>query len=110
MRARALAYPTSVVAVGAAAVFNVLLALILAHRGAGSSALLAFVPLLLILFGLLVASNRTVLLAAALGLSMTLPVLQKPLPLPFPGQLYWTDIVVILAVTAWLARRLTLPK
>jgi O-antigen ligase len=110
MRARALAYPTPIVAVGAAAVLNVLLALVLAHRGAGSSALLAFVPLLLILFGLLVASNRTVLLAAALGLSMTLPVLQKPLPLPFPGQLYWTDIVVILAVAAWLARRLTLPK
>jgi O-Antigen ligase len=110
MRARAVASPASIAAVGAAAVFNALLALILAHRGAGSSALLAFVPLLLILFGLLVASNRTVLLVAALGLSMTLPVLQKPLRLPLPGQLYWTDIVVILAFTAWLARRLTFPK
>ena len=89
--------------------FNAGLALTLAHRGASSSALLALVPLILILFGLLVSSNRTVLLAAALGLSMTFSTLQKPVPLPFPGQLYWTDIVVILALTAWLARRLTLP-
>ena len=62
MRMRSPAFPTSTVVVGAAAVFNAGLALTLAHRGASSSALLALVPLILILFGLLVSSNRTVLL------------------------------------------------
>jgi O-antigen ligase len=90
-------------------VFNIGLALTLAHRGVSSSALLALVPLLLILFGLLVASNRAVLLAVALGLSMTVSTLQKPVPLPLPGQVYWTDVVVILALAAWFVRRLTLP-
>ena len=55
------------------------------------------------------ASNRAVLLAVALGLSMTVPVLNKPLPLPFPGRIYGTDVVVILALVTWLARRLALP-
>jgi hypothetical protein len=109
MRTAAVTSPASIVAVGAAAVFNLGLAVTLAHRGVSSSVLLAIVPLLVILFGLLVSSNRAVLLAGALGLSMTIPTLQKPLPLPFPGQLYWTDIVVMLAVAAWLVRRLTLP-
>jgi O-antigen ligase len=109
MRMRAMAFPTSTVVVGAAAVFNAGLAVILAHRGVSSSALLALLPLFIILFGVLVASNRAVLLAAALGLSMTIPALQKPLPLPFPGQLYGADLVVILALASWAARRLTSP-
>ena len=109
MRARAVPFPAAAVVVGGAAVLNAGLAVILAHRGGTSSALLAFLPLLLVLFGMLVSSNRTVLLAAALGLSMTLPVLQKPLPIPVPGKLYLADVVVILAVGTWLVRRLTLP-
>jgi hypothetical protein len=108
MRARAVPFPTSTVVVGAAAL-NAGLALILAQRGGTSSALLALLPAAIVLFGMLVASNRTVLLAAALGLNMTVPALQKPLPLPFPGKVYGADIVVILAFVAWLARRLTLP-
>ena len=108
MPMRAVPFPAATVVVAAAAL-NAGLAVTLAHRGGTSSALLALLPLLLILFGMLVSSNRTVLLAAALGLSMTLPVLQKPLPLPFPGKLYGADLVVILALVAWLARRLTLP-
>lgn len=107
MRMRAVALPTSTAVVGVAGL-NAGLALILAERGATSSALLALLPLMIVLFGMLVVSNRTVLLAAALGLNMTVPALQKPLPLP-GGQLYGADIVVILAVVAWLARRLTLP-
>jgi O-antigen ligase len=109
MRIRAVPVPTRIMAVGAVAAVNAGLALILAHRGVASSALLAFLPLVILLFGLLVSSNRTVLLAAALGLSMTFPVLQQPLPIPVPGRLYGSDIVVILALAAWLARRLTLP-
>jgi O-antigen ligase len=109
LQLKAVRWPTSTAIVGAAIVFNAGLALTLAHRGATSSALLALLPLLGIMFGMLVSSNRTVLVAAALGLSMTVPALQKPLPLPFPGQLYWTDIVVILALGAWVGRRLALP-
>ncbi len=108
MRTRAVPFPAATVVVGAAAA-NAGLAVILAHRGGTSSALLALLPLVIVLFGMLVASNRAVLLAVALGLSMTVPVLDKPLPLPFPGRLYGTDVVVILALAAWLARRLTLP-
>jgi O-antigen ligase len=107
MRMRAVSLSTSTVVVGAAAV-NGALALILTHRGASYSALLAFVPVTIVLVGALVSSNRTVLLAAALGLSMTLPALQKPLPLP-GGQLYGADIVVLLALAAWLGKRLALP-
>ena len=88
---------------------NCVLAMVLASRGASASALLAFVPLLIVLFGMLVSSKRAALLAAALGLSMTVPALQKPLPLPFPGRLYGADLVVLLALVAWLARRLTMP-
>lgn len=109
MRARVVPFPAATMVVGGAVALNAALAVILAHRGGTSAALLAFLPLVLVLFGMLVSSNRTVLLAAALGLSMTLPVLQKPLPLPVPGQLYGADLVVILALGAWLARRLTLP-
>ena len=108
MRAPAAPFPAATVVVGAA-VLNAGLAMILAHRGVTSSALLAFLPLVLVLFGMLVSSNRTMLLAAALGLSMTFSVLQKPLPIPVPGKLYLADVVVILAVGTWLARRLTLP-
>jgi len=107
MRMRAAPFPTSVVVVGVAGV-NAGLAVILAQRGGSTSALLAVIPMAVVLFGMLVSSNRTVLLAASLGLSITIPVLQKPLPLP-GGQLYGSDLVVILALAAWLARRLTLP-
>ncbi len=108
MRLRAVPFPAFTVIVGAAMV-NCVLAMVLASRGASASALLAFVPLLIVLFGMLVSSKRAALLAAALGLSMTVPALQKPLPLPFPGRLYGADLVVLLALVAWLARRLTMP-
>jgi O-antigen ligase len=101
-------FPAATVVVGAAVV-NTGLALILAHRGGSSATVLAFLPIVVVLFGMLVASNRAVLLAVALGLSMTVPVLNKPLPLPFPGRIYGTDVVVILALVTWLARRLALP-
>ena len=107
MGTRAVPFPAAAVVFGVAAA-NALLALVLAHRGASSSALLALLPLAIVLFGMLVSSHRAVLLAAALGLSMTIPILNKPLPLA-PGRLYPTDIIVILALMAWLARRLTLP-
>ena len=99
-------FPAATVVVGAAAV-NTGLAVILAHRGASSSAVLALLPMVVSFFGMLVSS--TVLFSSrGPRLSMTVPVLNKPLPLP-PGRLYRTDVVVILALVTWLARRLMLP-
>jgi hypothetical protein len=106
MRPR-LALPLPVVLVGAG-LANSFLALLLAQRGGSKAALLACLPLLIVLFGKLVASNRTVFLAAALGLSMTISSLQNPLPLP-GGQLYGSDLVVILAFVTWLCRRWASP-
>jgi len=100
-------FPTYPVVLAGAAALNAALAL--KRPGSMSSALLLLVPLLIVLFGMLVASRRAILVAAAMGLSMTFPVLQKPLPLPIPGQVYLADLVVILAFVAWLARRLTAP-
>jgi hypothetical protein len=100
-------FPTYPVVLAGAAALNAALAL--KRPGGMSSTLLLLLPLLIVLFGMLVASRRAILVAAAMGLSMTFPVLQKPLPLPTPGQVYLADLIVILAIVAWVARRLTAP-
>ena len=97
----------SALIVGVAGV-NAFLGLVFVLRGVSLSALLSFVPLIIVVFGLLVVSNRTVLLVGALGLSMTFSTLQKPLPLP-GGKLYGADLIVMIGFATWFARRLTTP-
>ncbi len=78
-------------------------------RTAGVAFLL--LPAALVAFGALVESNRSILLFAALGLNFTsLAQLSNPLPLPGGIRVYPADVLVLLAVGAWLAARLTRPK
>jgi len=78
-------------------------------RTAGVAFLL--LPAALVAFGALVESNRSILLFAALGLNFTsLAQLSNPLPVPGGIRVYPADVLVLLAVGAWLAARLTRPK
>lgn len=90
-----------VVALGNAAV-----ALALAHSRAAPAALLALVPALLVLLGALLTSRRLVLVLAALTIGITLPFLNAPLPIPLGHALYAPDVVLLLAIGAWLMSRL----
>jgi hypothetical protein len=74
--------------------------------------LLAFgiglLPALLILFGALVESHRATLAWAALALNFTgIPLFSEPLPLPGGMRVFPTDVLLLLAVGAWLASRLS---
>ena len=69
---------------------------------------LALLPVLLLAVGWLLAGHRVVLACAALALGF--PVFGKlDRPLPFSGgiAIYVTDIILLLAVGAWVAERLT---
>jgi O-antigen ligase len=65
-------------------------------------------PALLIIFGAFVESHRALLAWAALGLQFTnLAIFIQPLPLPGGTRLFPTDVLLLLAVGAWFASRLT---
>ena len=69
---------------------------------------LALLPVLLLAVGWLLAGHRVVLACAALALGF--PVFGKlDRPLPFSGgiAIYVTDMILLLAVGAWIAERLT---
>jgi len=65
-------------------------------------------PALLIGFGALVESHRATLAWAALALNLTgIPIFSEPLPLPGGAKVFPTDVLLLLAVGAWLASRLS---
>ena len=69
---------------------------------------LALIPAVAIAFGALVERHRALLAWAALGLPLTgLFVFQDAIPLPGATQIYWSDVLVVLALGAWLVGRLT---
>jgi O-antigen ligase len=73
--------------------------------------MLLLLPAALALFGALVESNRSILLFVALGLNFTtLAPLSNALPVPGGARVYPADVLVLLAVGAWLAARLTRPE
>jgi O-antigen ligase len=89
------------------AAFNLLIALGLAAGRVPATVAIAVVPAALIALGALISSNRSALLFAALALHFTAsPALLDPLPLPGPD-LFVSDLLVMLALVSWLARRLT---
>lgn len=65
-------------------------------------------PALMIAFGALVESQRALLAWAALAISFTgMDVLVQRLPLPGGAAVFSTDVLLLLAVGAWLASRLS---
>ncbi len=73
------------------------------HGLSGSTALVAFLPALLVGLGALVASNREILVYAALGLNMTAAPLTSPLPLG--PSIYAADLIAMLALSSWVLAR-----
>jgi hypothetical protein len=81
-----------------------LLAARLVDHGPAGAAALSLLPAVVVGLGALVASNREILVYAALGLSMTAAPLTGPLPL-VPG-LYAADVIAMLALSSWVFARL----
>ena len=74
-------------------------------------AALAVVPLLAVAVGALIASNRAILVYAAIAMNLLLPLpLTGALPLDIPVEIYLPDVLVLLAVGSWVAAWLVNPK
>lgn len=72
---------------------------------------LAVLPLLVLTLAALVASDRAVLVFAAIVLCLLGPLpLADPLPLNTSVQLYLSDFLVVLAVVSWIVARLIDPQ
>jgi O-antigen ligase len=69
---------------------------------------IGLLPALLIGFGALVESHRATLAWAALALNFTgVPLFSEALPLPGSTKVFPTDVLLVLAIGAWLASRLS---
>jgi O-Antigen ligase len=94
----------------AAAAANVLLGAEAAvgQRPLLQTAALWLLPAALIAFGALVETHRAALAWIALSINFAgVPFLSQPLPLPGGTKIYSTDVLVLLAIGAWLASRLS---
>jgi hypothetical protein len=89
-----------------AALANLVVAVVLVQRGAGVAAALTVVPTILLLFGSLVVSNRMFLVLGGLVTGLTLPFLNRALPLPLGRPVFVADLLVVGALGAWLTSRL----
>jgi O-antigen ligase len=93
-------------AVAAAVGFNAIAVAALAEGDQRLAVALVLAPVLAVLMGMLLAADGTVLVLAALALELTLPQLNDPLPLGGAAKVYPADLVVGLALAAWLLSRL----
>ena len=94
----------------AAAGVNVLLGMgaAVGERTLLLAVVVGMLPAALIAFGALVESQRALLAWAALGINLTgLRFFAQPLPLPGGANIYFVDLLLLLAVGAWLAARLS---
>lgn len=87
---------------------NVAVAVALGTGKAIAAVPLALLPVAFLAFGVLLSRQRVVLVFAALALSFTgLAWFDGALPVGGGTALYPTDVILILAVGAWMAERLT---
>src|SRR5581483_10434080 len=93
----------------AAALLDGALVLVLTHKSVKDAVLLALLPLLAVVFAWLVESDGTPLFVAGLGLGMSWSRLTSPLPLG-GGHLYPSDVIVLLALGAWVYSRALRPE
>jgi O-antigen ligase len=72
---------------------------------------LAAVPLVLVVIGSLIASNRAILVFVAIAIVLFKPLpLSDALPLPVGINVYPSDVLVLLAVASWVAAWLLNPE
>jgi len=91
------------------ALFNAGLGALLA-RSRGEAIALALVPVVVVALGALIASNRTILVFAAIAMNLLAPLpVADPLPLPGGVVVYPSDVLVFLAIGSWLASWLLSP-
>jgi O-antigen ligase len=96
-------------AIAALAAANVCLGLTLATARSEAVAL-ALLPAIAVAVGSLIASNRAVLIYAAIAINLLSPLpLTDPLPLQTGIQVYPSDVLVLLAVASWVAAWLVNP-
>jgi O-antigen ligase len=104
-----LRYSVVLGAIAALAVVNAGLGVMLATARTEATAL-ALLPVIAVAIGCLVASNRAILIFAAIAINLFAPLpLTDALPLNTGIQVYPSDILVLLAVAAWVAAWLTNP-
>jgi hypothetical protein len=102
--------PVALAVVGALAALNIALGLMLVS-GQKKAVMLAIVPAVLVALGSLIASNRAVLVFAALAIDLFAPLpLTGALTLPTGVQVYPSDVLVLLAVGSWVAAWLIGPR
>jgi O-antigen ligase len=102
--------PAALGIVAALAIANVALGVVLAS-GRAEGVALAVLPVTLIAIGSLIASNRAILIFAAIAMNLLSPLpLTDSLPLRGGIQIYPSDILVLLAIAAWVAAWLVNPE
>lgn len=106
----ALRHTVVLTALGALAALNMTMGVMLA-TGRTRLLVLAFVPIILVALGSLIASNRAVLIFAAFAIDLFEPLpLTGVLPLPTGVQIYPSDVLALLAVGSWAAAWLIGPR
>jgi O-antigen ligase len=94
--------PGRLVLLALGALANAALAAALVEESRGAAIGIAVLPVGLVVFGALVASNRAILVFTALALDFAYPLpIDRPLPLPGGTNVYLPDLLVALAVVAW---------
>jgi hypothetical protein len=102
--------PAALGLIAVLAAANVLLGAMLASARPEGVAF-AVAPVVVVAIGSLIASNRAILVFAAIGINLLVPLpLADPLPLHVGMQVYLSDILVLLAVASWVAAWLTSPE
>ncbi len=105
-RRRALPERDTVLAGAIAVGWAGLVGLALAGGSISTAVVLAAAPVAGFAAVALLDSDRTVLVLVAFGLTLTLPVLNGPLPLVGSINVFAADLVLLAAVAAWLPSRL----
>jgi hypothetical protein len=93
----------------AAVAANALAALAIIRVSPAAALAVAVLPAVALLLGRLTASDRAILFAFALGISMSIRPLVLPLSFSGGAHLYPADIIALLAPASWLAARYLRP-
>jgi len=100
--------PAALALVAGVGCANLALALALVERSPALALAVGLLPAAVVAFAALAASRNPALLLMAFGLPLSLPLLNRSIPVGAGSNLFVADLVVVLALGAWIVQRLVL--